>query len=118
MFLDWLAPDAPSPAARLRHALWLVNVNDPAVMEAALMALLDAPEASLEVVWASQDHAILRGLVMEAAVSRRQRVGGLLDGCFQGPANGAAMFGNVDARLAGGVASLTGNAPSGFATTR
>jgi hypothetical protein len=102
-FLDWLAPDAPSEGIDLRHKVWLVNVNDPSAIEAGMMALLDAPEESLEVVWASGSDAMIRSLVIEAAVSRRQRVSGLLDGCFVGRANGKAMFGNIDARLGSGL---------------
>ena len=51
----------------------------------------------------SGSDAIMRSLVMEAAISRRQRVTGLLDGCFIGQANGHVMFGNMDARLGSGL---------------
>ena len=106
VFVDWLDPVAPSPAVSLRRALWLVNLRDSAAAEAAVMALLDAREQTLEVIWASTMQPVLRGIVMEAAVSRRHRVSGLLDGCFMGPAHAHAMFGDVDARFARGVTAM------------
>ncbi len=106
LFLDWVGDAAPSPAATLRRNLWLVNMRDAAATEAALMALLDSPEQSLEIVWLGDERPVLRGIVIEAAASRRHRVSGLLDGCFLGPANTDAVLGDVNRRLGAAVTSI------------
>ncbi len=106
LFMDWVGAAAPSPAARLRHKLWLVNIRNAAATEAALMAIFDTAEETLEIIWGGDERPTLRGIVMEAAASRRHRVSGLLDGCFLGPANTNAMMGDVDRRLGAAVASI------------
>ena len=67
------------------------------------MAIVEATEGSLHVTWACAGLPALRATVLEAALTRRHRVHGLLDGCFEGPAPSQAFVGSVDARLQTGV---------------
>ena len=108
VFVDWAGTRTPATVARLRSALWIVDANDTTATERALMAILSAPEEAIEVVWAAAGHATLRALVMEAALSRRQKVSGLLDGCFHGSAHGRGLLGNVDTRFLWGVRGILG----------
>lgn len=117
VFVDWVGARGPATVARLASMVWIVDVNDTAETERALMAILAAPEEGIEVVWATSGHATLRALVMEAALSRRQKVSGLLDGCFHGSANGRGLLGNVDTRFLWGVREILGMGSGGRPTS-
>ena len=85
--------------------MWLVNARNAVAMDAALLAMLEAHEGAVEVIWACRDLPALRGIVLEAAAARRLRVSGMLDETFQGPAAMQEVMGNVDQRLLKGLSA-------------